>query len=153
VALEIELQIASKVTNLPDPALIKSWLEAACKDRVTRQAEICVRIVDVEEMTSINYKFRSQKKPTNVLSFPFEAPVGVELPKQILGDIVICAEIIEKEARDNEKKPVDHFAHLLVHGCLHLLGYDHEEIDDAVVMENLETEILVSFGMPKPYGD
>nr|WP_321529407.1 rRNA maturation RNase YbeY [Sedimenticola selenatireducens] len=126
----------------------QSWAEAALNGRLD-QAELVVRIVDREESRQLNREYRGKDKPTNVLSFPFEAPAVVE--SDLLGDLVICAPVVTEEALAQDKLPQAHWAHLLVHGVLHLLGFDHINEQEAEVMEGLEVEILESLGFPDPY--
>jgi len=101
------------------------------------------------ESRELNHTYRGKDKPTNVLSFPFEAPPGIELP--LLGDLIICRQVVEQEAQEQEKTLEAHWAHMVIHGSLHLLGYDHIEDDEAEEMESLETEIMLALGYPDPY--
>jgi probable rRNA maturation factor len=112
-------------------------------------AELSVRIVDEPEMRELNARYRHKDYPTNVLSFPAGLPPGVDVP--LLGDIVICAPLVTREAAEQHKAPRAHWAHLLVHGTLHLLGHDHERARDAEVMEALERRILAGLKFPDPY--
>ncbi|RKF12751.1 rRNA maturation RNase YbeY [Alginatibacterium sediminis] len=149
MSFDVDLQIACKdQQSIPEPAYIQSCVESVLS-RFREQAEITVRIVDVDESQTLNHEFRDQDKPTNVLSFPFIAPPGIELP--LLGDLVICQAIIAKEATEQNKPEINHWSHMLVHGCLHLLGYDHIDDHDAEEMEALEVEILNSMGIADPY--
>ncbi|WP_434359307.1 rRNA maturation RNase YbeY [Parasalinivibrio latis] len=145
----IDLQLACEnEAGLPDAEQLQNWFEAAVKP-YRESAEVTIRIVDEEESQSLNRDYRGKDKPTNVLSFPFEAPPGVEL--DLLGDLVICRQVVEREA-DEQKKPVfAHWAHMVVHGSLHLLGYDHIEDDEAEEMEALEVEIMEGMGFENPY--
>jgi probable rRNA maturation factor len=121
-----------------------------------RKCEVTIRIVDLEESQFLNFNYRNKAKPTNVLSFPSDFPKKVLniLPNKPLGDLVICLPIVLQEAHEQGKIAQEHFAHLIVHGVLHLLGYDHEISDeDAVIMENLEIEIMQSLGFEDPYKD
>ena len=121
-----------------------------------RKCEVTIRIVDLEESQFLNFNYRNKAKPTNVLSFPSDLPKEVLhiLPNKPLGDLVICLPIILQEADEQGKTAEEHFAHLVVHGILHLLGYDHEISDeDAVIMESLEIEIMQSLGFSDPYED
>ncbi|EEQ20787.1 metalloprotease [Yersinia intermedia ATCC 29909] len=112
-------------------------------------AEVTVRLVDEAESHELNLTYRGKDKPTNVLSFPFEAPPEIELP--LLGDLIICRQVVEQEAIEQEKALLAHWAHMVVHGSLHLLGYDHIVDDEAEEMESIETEIMQSLGYPDPY--
>ncbi len=121
-----------------------------------RKCEVTIRIVDLEESQFLNFNYRNKAKPTNVLSFPSDLPMEIMdiLPNKPLGDLVICLPIILQEAFEQGKTEQEHFAHLVVHGILHLLGYDHEISDeDAVIMESLEIEIMQSLGFSDPYED
>ncbi len=149
MAIELDLQIAvESEQDLPQHAQIQTWLEAAILPH-RDEAEVTVRIVDQQESQSLNRDYRGKDKPTNVLSFPFEAPPGIEL--SLLGDLVICRQVVEKEANEQQKPLIAHWAHMVVHGSLHLLGYDHIEDDEAEQMESLETEIMQSMGYDDPY--
>ena len=140
-------------SNCSDPAPeegdIRSWILAALTDR-QQDTEISIRLVDTQEMTQLNQTYRGQPGPTNVLSFPADLPSELELP--LLGDIVICAPVVHREATEQGKSSQAHWAHMMIHGTLHLLGYDHLEDDEADIMEALETEILASLHYPCPYG-
>ncbi|ACA32269.1 rRNA maturation RNase YbeY [Histophilus somni] len=145
----IDLQIASEdATNLPSVEQIQLWANAAIRAE-NSQPEMTVRIVDEEESHHLNLTYRGKDKPTNVLSFPFECPDEIELP--LIGDLVICRQVVEREATEQEKPLMAHWAHMIVHGSLHLLGYDHIEDDEAEEMERLETEIMLSLGFTDPY--
>ncbi len=113
--------------------------------------ELTVRIVDGAEAAELNRRYRGRSGPTNVLSFPFDGMPGVDLP--LLGDIVVCAPVVVREAREQGKPERAHWAHIVVHGVLHLLGYDHVEPEQARIMEGLEKQILGKLGIPDPYGD
>lgn len=145
----IDLQIASEdAANLPSVEQIQLWANAAIRAE-NSQPEMTVRIVDEEESHHLNLTYRGKDKPTNVLSFPFECPDEIELP--LIGDLVICRQVVEREATEQEKPLMAHWAHMIVHGSLHLLGYDHIEDDEAEEMERLETEIMLSLGFTDPY--
>ena len=147
----IDLQIACQHTdNLPTETQIQQWANAAIGPQ-TLEPEITIRIVDEAESHDLNLTYRDKDKPTNVLSFPFECPDEVELP--LLGDLVICRQVVEREATEQGKPLEAHWAHMVVHGCLHLLGYDHIEDDEAEEMESLETEIMISLGFADPYAE
>lgn len=146
----IVVQRSSTHTALPDDAEFECWVRAA---RGETCGEVTIRVVDVEEMTVLNDTYRNQPQPTNVLSFPADAtglPAEVAEP---LGDIAICAPVVAREARTQGKNEIDHWAHLVVHGVLHLLGYDHGNAGDARQMEGLEIDILRRFGIDNPYVD
>ena len=146
--IELELQIATEAKTLPHPGQFREWIAVAYAQFV-ESGEMVIRIVDEFEMTELNAEYRGKEKPTNVLSFPAEAEPGFGI--NIIGDIVICAPVVEKEALEQNKNILGHWAHLVVHGALHLIGYDHIEEDDALEMEQLETEIMVNLGFEPPY--
>ncbi len=146
--LDLDVQYAVEAPNLPTEAELACWADAALEGR-REEGELTVRIVAPEESQALNRDYRGKDKPTNVLSFPFEAPPGVEIP--LLGDLVVCAEVVAREAEEQGKALQAHWAHMIVHGTLHLLGYDHIEDDEAEVMEGLEVEILAGLGYPDPY--
>ncbi|WP_114786559.1 rRNA maturation RNase YbeY [Vibrio tetraodonis] len=149
MSIELDLQIAVKEeTGLPSFEDILLWLTSAV-DKFQSQAEVTVRIVDDSESHQLNLEYRGKDKPTNVLSFPFEAPMGIEM--DLLGDLVICKQVVEQEAKEQSKPLMAHWAHMVVHGSLHLLGYDHIEDEEAEEMESLETEIMQSMGFDDPY--
>ena len=145
----LDLQIACEdAEGLPSAALFQHWLEAVLP-KFQAESEVTIRLVDEAESHHLNLTYRGMDKPTNVLSFPFEAPPEIELA--LLGDLIICRQVVEKEAIEQQKTTEEHWAHMVVHGCLHLLGYDHIEDDEAEEMEALETEILAELGYADPY--
>lgn len=145
----LDLQIATEnAQGLPDEAQFMAWLEAVLP-QFQPVSEVTIRIVDEAESHELNLTYRGKDRPTNVLSFPFEAPPEIELP--LLGDLIICRQVVEKEAIEQNKTVEEHWAHMVIHGCLHLLGYDHIEDDEAEEMESLETEILQKLGYEDPY--
>lgn len=150
--LSVGIQVASAAAGIPTRKSIRSWVRAAVKQFGDADAvEVSVRIVDEEEGRQLNREFRDKDRATNVLSFPpGDASLPPETPKS-LGDIVICAPLVECEAAAQGKATADHWAHLLVHGTLHLLGCDHDGEQDAAVMEALETRILAARGVANPY--
>ena len=148
MAIILDLQLASTADNLPTEAQVQQWLEAAILP-FQAEAEVTVRIVDHAESQQLNFDYRSKDKPTNVLSFPFQCPPGIELP--LLGDLVICAPVVAAEAAEQHKSLQAHWAHMVVHGCLHLLGFDHINDDDAEQMEAEEVTILQQLGITNPY--
>ncbi|WOD07859.1 rRNA maturation RNase YbeY [Marinomonas sp. GJ51-6] len=147
--LDLDLQIATEsVDSLPSEADFRLWVEKALPTS-GEEFEVTIRIVDEEESHALNHEYRGKDKPTNVLSFPFEAPPGLELP--LLGDLVICTQVVEKEAKEQQKPLLHHWAHMTVHGILHLRGYDHINDDEAEEMESIETELLASLSISDPY--
>ncbi|WP_370597049.1 rRNA maturation RNase YbeY [Rodentibacter trehalosifermentans] len=145
----IDLQLATENTQgLPTEAQIIQWATEAVQPE-SENVEMTVRIVDEAESHQLNLTYRGKDRPTNVLSFPFECPDEVELP--LLGDLVICRQVVEREACDQGKPLMAHWAHMVVHGSLHLLGYDHIDDEQAEEMESLETQIMQRLGFADPY--
>ena len=136
----------------PAAASFRKWVAAALAGRI-READLAIRIVDSEEGRALNRHYRGKDYATNVLSFPAELPEG--LPKGVkfplLGDLVICAPVVAREADAQGKPRNAHYAHLTIHGCLHLLGMDHLDPREAEAMEQLERDILAGLGVPDPY--
>ena len=150
----IDLQIASENSEgLPTLEQFTHWVETALSFEAQTEdfpeTEMTIRIVDEEESQTLNREYRGKDYPTNVLSFPFEVPEGIELP--LLGDLVICRQVMEREAKEQQISLTSHWAHLAVHGTLHLLGYDHIEEVEAEEMEGLETQIMQKLGFEDPY--
>ena len=150
----IDLQIASENSEgLPTLEQFTYWVETALAFEAQTdnfpETEMTIRIVDEEESQTLNREYRGKDYPTNVLSFPFEVPEGIELP--LLGDLVICRQVMECEAKEQQISLASHWAHLAVHGTLHLLGYDHIEEAEAEEMEGLETQIMQKLGFEDPY--
>ena len=149
MSIELDLQLAvENEQGLPTEQDIQLWLDKTIP-QFQKSAELTIRIVDTEESHQLNHEYRGKDKPTNVLSFPFDAPPGIEL--DLLGDLIICRQVVEKEAEEQNKPLLAHWAHMVVHGSLHLLGYDHIEDDEAEEMESLETEIMQAMGFEDPY--
>ena len=143
----LEVQRAAELPG-PTDAELQRWVESALKGR-RDEAEMTIRIVDEEESAELNQTYRHKQGPTNVLSFPFEAPE--DIPMDLLGDLVICAPVVEQQAKEQHKNSEAHWAHMVVHGSLHLLGYDHIETQQAEEMEALEISILKGMGFANPY--
>ncbi|HYN77997.1 MAG TPA: rRNA maturation RNase YbeY [Lamprocystis sp. (in: g-proteobacteria)] len=153
VALELDLQVATDAADLPEERDFSCWAAAVLGGR-RDHAALTIRIVDQREGQALNLRYRGQDRSTNVLSFPFEVPPGLPAEAEFeapLGDLVICADVVRREALEQGKAPPAHWAHLVVHGVLHLLEYDHLTDPDAAIMEGLETAILVKLGFPPPY--
>ena len=145
----IDLQMAcEQESGLPTAEQIEQWATAAVQPQ-SDEVEMTVRIVDEAESHALNLNYRGKDRPTNVLSFPFECPDEVELP--LLGDLVICRQVVEREAQEQDKPLMAHWAHMVVHGSLHLLGYDHIEDNEAEEMESLEAQIMTGLGFADPY--
>ena len=150
MTLAVELQNVISVSECPTNAEIQEWIELTLNTvSYKKNAEVTVRIVDEVESQSLNYSYRQKNKPTNILSFPFEVPEQVKC--DLLGDLVICHSIVEQEAIQQSKPLKDHYTHMLIHGTLHLLGFDHIEDDEAEEMEAIEVEILALLGVAEPY--
>jgi probable rRNA maturation factor len=153
--ISVDVQIACQAASVPGDDWIRSWVVAAIKGMSDEIAiEVSVRIVDEEEGRQLNRQYRGQDTATNVLSFPADDGDVPALPADVprsLGDIVICGQIVEREAAEQGKAVADHWAHMLVHGSLHLLGYDHEVSEEAEAMETLERQILAAQGVGDPY--
>lgn len=145
---EVDVQIATADENIPSEEDFRTWVAAALPDE-RRASEITIRVVDFDESQTLNAQYRHQNKPTNVLSFPSELPPELQIP--LLGDLVVCAGVVAREAAEQGKSLAAHWAHMVVHGTLHLLGYDHESDAEAETMEALETHILSQLGFPAPY--
>ena len=152
MATEIEVQLAAGCSDAPSADLFRQWVLAALPDS-GKQAGVTIRIVAEAEGLELNRRYRSGDTATNVLSFPSDLPPGIlaELDIKPLGDLVMCAPVVEREAREQGKPPAHHWAHLTVHGVLHLLDYDHQDAATAGRMEALETTILARLGISDPY--
>lgn len=150
MALAVEVQLAVKAAGLPSRRQLQDWARAAWRDP-DQHAEVVVRITDEAESRQLNREFRGKDSPTNVLSFPYE-PIP-ELDLDHVGDLVLCAPVVAREAHEQGKQSTAHWAHMVVHGMLHLQGFDHETDVQADVMEALETNILTGLGYPAPYED
>jgi probable rRNA maturation factor len=148
MSLILDLQIASEASDLPSEADFIRWASAALPGDAA-ETEITVRVVDESESQELNRDYRGKDKPTNVLSFPADLPDDIDLP--LLGDLVICAPVVAREAAAQGKTLAAHWAHMVVHGTLHLQGYDHIDDAEAETMEALETQILLAMHYPPPY--
>ncbi|HSC47321.1 MAG TPA: rRNA maturation RNase YbeY [Gammaproteobacteria bacterium] len=146
--IQVHVEDASGAAGVPSTADFVRWAQAALAGRRS-EGELAIRVVDEAESAELNGRYRKKSGATNVLSFPAELPRGV--PPLAIGDLVICAPVVRREAQE-QGKPLDvHWAHMVVHGCLHLLGFDHEDEAAAAEMEPLETDILRQMGYPDPY--
>ena len=148
--ITVVYQLACEADLLPSQEQVERWVAAALAGH-REEAEMVVRVVTPEEGRQLNSNFRGRDYATNVLSFPFEMPPGFEEELPELGDLVICAEVVADEAAEQGKPPEHHWAHMVVHGTLHLLGYDHMEETEALEMEETEQKILAGLGIPDPY--
>jgi probable rRNA maturation factor len=155
--LDLEVQYAVHSEELPSEQQFLAWAQVAVSKVLddVKPASLTIRVVSAEESQQLNHQYRGKERPTNVLSFPFELPAGLPQELQpeehILGDLAVCAEVVAKEAKEQSKTLHNHWAHMVVHGCLHLLGYDHIKDNEAEVMETLEAEILSGLGISNPY--
>ncbi|MEH6575881.1 MAG: rRNA maturation RNase YbeY [Amphritea sp.] len=144
----IDRQCQIEDIDLPSEEQLTQWVAATLKGRMDA-GELSIRIVSVQESQQLNSEYRGKDKPTNVLSFPFEVPEGIEL--DLLGDLVICAEVVAREAQEQDKPVLHHWTHMVIHGTLHLLGFDHIKDDEAQEMEAIEQEVLATLDIPDPY--
>lgn len=145
---DIEIQCAITAEGLPSSAQLYQWLQHALQNRAA-DAELTLRIVDEAEITALNHRYRGKDGATNVLSFPYQPLPGVE--SGLLGDIVICAPVVAREAVTQSKSLEEHWAHITIHGVLHLLGHDHQQAEEAGHMEQLEAQLLGQLGFADPY--
>jgi probable rRNA maturation factor len=146
--IRISLHRTNKKFNIPSRYYFQRWINTALQKH-GKNSEIAIRIVDKNESAQLNKNYRHKVGPTNILSFPFDPPQGIQLP--LLGDLIICAPLVVQEAKQQHKEVLAHWAHLTIHGCLHLLGYDHIKLRDAKIMESLEVKILQQLGFKDPY--
>ena len=156
VRLDVSVGYALPRAGLPAAVSFRKWVAAALEGRI-READLAVRLVDAREGRALNRHYRGKDYATNVLSFPADMAEGVKLPKGVkmplLGDLVLCAPVVAREAREQRKPLNEHYAHLTVHGALHLLGWNHEDAREADCMEALERQILAGLGIADPYRD
>ncbi len=154
IQLDVGVSYAVPRLGLPAAVSFRKWIAAALDGRI-RDADLAVRLVGSKEGRALNRHYRGKDYATNVLSFPADIADGVKMPKGVkmplLGDLVLCAPVIAREAKEQKKSLASHYAHLTVHGALHLLGWDHEDTREAECMEQLEREILAGLGLPDPY--
>ena len=154
IRLDVAVSYAAPRAGLPAAVSFRRWIAAALEGRI-READLAVRIVGAKEGRALNRHYRGKDYATNVLSFPADVADGVKLPKGVklplLGDLVLCAPVVAREAREQKKPLAAHYAHLTVHGALHLLGWDHQDAREAECMEQLEREILAGLGIDDPY--
>ncbi|NQZ86083.1 MAG: rRNA maturation RNase YbeY [Colwellia sp.] len=148
MTINLDLQQACDTPNLPTNTQFQLWVDTAL-NHYQKDFELTIRLVEIIESQSLNLQYRKKDKPTNVLSFPFEVPEGIEL--DLLGDLVICADVVAGEAKEQRKDLHNHWAHMVIHGCLHLLGYDHIDDNEATEMEALETKLLNKLNISDPY--
>ncbi len=149
MAYQIDIESNSKSQQIPALVDLERWISVALQSQKLEEAEVSVYIVDEDESQELNAQYRGRDYPTNVLSFP--ADIAEEVGVPLLGDLVICAPVVEREAQAQGKTLQAHWAHMLIHGTLHLVGFDHIDDDEAETMETLETQIVTGLGYPAPY--
>ena len=150
MSVTVDVDKACDAPTVPTEADFRRWVSAAL-DGLRQRAEVSIRIVDETESAALNAQYRHKDYATNVLSFPSDLPEDCEPP--ILGDLAICAAVVAREAAEQHKTPEAHWAHMVIHGCLHLLGFDHIDDDDADNMEAREVAIMQALGYADPYSD
>ncbi len=148
----IDIQHACKEKLPVTDITLCQWAELTLSQECTT-AELTLRFVDAQEITALNHQYRKQNKATNVLAFPAVIPPGVELECPLLGDVIICPAVLQQESIELQKSLTEHFAHIVIHGILHLLGYDHIQEEDALVMQPLEIELLARLNFDNPYSN
>jgi probable rRNA maturation factor len=146
--IDVDVQYATDGPDLPDKSQLKHWVETALED-LQENAVLTIRIVDEDEATQLNEQWRKSQGPTNVLSFVYEGEP--EIAPNLLGDIVVCAPVVAREAKEQNKNIDAHWAHMVIHGVLHLNGFDHIKPEDADCMESLEIKILEELNYNNPY--
>lgn len=149
---KISLQTACQDKLPVNGKIIKNWVKLTLEEHIKR-GELTIRLVTMDEITNLNMTYRQQNKPTNVLAFPSQLPDSVVLNYPLLGDIVICPAILEQEATAQNTPIVAHWAHIVIHGVLHLLGFDHIETEDTQRMQTAEIKLLAALGFTNPYQD
>lgn len=154
MTIDLELQIATNIKTLPHPSQFKKWVKVVFsnhfyKVKHLKDLELTIRIVDEVEIKQLNHKYRNKNKVTNVLSF--EGTIATAFDYYVLGDIIICAAVIEREAQQQRKELLSHWAHMVIHGILHLLNYDHEDPAEAAEMEQAEIVLMKKLGFSSPY--
>ncbi|WP_150303003.1 rRNA maturation RNase YbeY [Pseudomonas saliphila] len=146
-AIEVDIQRATEVSGQPDDESLRRWAGLALRGKPGH--ELTIRLVDADESRELNRDYRGKDAPTNVLSFPSDLPPELNIP--LLGDLVVCVPVVLREAAEQGKSAEAHWAHMVIHGCLHLLGYDHMEDAEAEEMETLERQLLAELGISDPY--
>ena len=148
VQFDVSVSYGVPRAGVPAPVSFRKWAFAAAEGRILK-ADLAIRVVDTKEACSLNRHYRGKDYATNVLSFPADLPEGVNVP--LLGDLVICAPVVAREAKEQKKSLAAHYAHLTIHGVLHLLGLDHEDDREAEAMEAIERALLAELGFGDPY--
>lgn len=152
MSIDVDIEIASTEPDIPTEEEIRAWLKVVVEHAIDDpNIEVAIRVVGESEGRELNRRFRQVDKATNVLSFPADSPLLPQDAPRPLGDIVICGPVVSREAREQGKAARNHWAHMVVHGVLHLLGYDHETDEEAEVMESVEREMLASHSIDDPY--
>jgi probable rRNA maturation factor len=146
--IKVRIQTIARKTFIPSRYFLQRWTNKALAKQVGVN-EVNIRLVSKKESAKLNGTYRHKKGPTNILSFPFEPPPEISSP--FLGDLVICAALVNQEAKQQAKTRLAHWAHLVIHGCLHLIGYDHIHVKDAIKMETVEIQLLEDLGYENPY--
>lgn len=146
-SIELDLQNATSAPDVPDEDSFRRWAGLALQSKPGH--ELTIRVVDEAESRDLNQQYRGKDYPTNVLSFPADLPPELNIP--LLGDLVICAQVVAREAQEQDKPLQAHWAHMVMHGCLHLIGYDHIEDTEAEQMETLERQLLAQLDISDPY--
>ena len=149
MTVTVDLQVASEHAFIPSETKMHCWVNTVTVLHKKNNMEVSIRVIDEKESAMLNHTWRGKKGATNVLSFPAELPE--DIPLALLGDLAICAPLIEQEAVAQHKTREAHWAHIVIHGTLHLLGYDHIKESDAIEMETLESHIMYKLGYPDPY--
>ena len=144
----VDMENVSSCTDIPDEVAVTHWVQAALRC-YGKPAEVAINVIDEDESAKLNYQYRRKNNPTNILSFPANLPESLELP--LLGDLAICAQVVAREAAAQNKDLYAHWAHIVIHGTLHLIGFDHISDAEEKKMELLEIEILASFNLSSPY--
>lgn len=147
MTIEVDIQRASEAPGQPDDESFIRWAGLALRDKPGH--ELTIRLVDEEESQSLNRDYRDRDYPTNVLSFPADLPPELNIP--LLGDLVVCVQVVQREAAEQQKSAESHWAHMVIHGCLHLLGYDHIDDAQAEEMEGIERRLMAELGFSDPY--
>ncbi len=144
----IDLQLVTESKDIPSEMLFQRWMDIVLTDSGV-DSEVLIRIVDEDEMIQLNQQYRNKQGTTNILSFPFD--VAEDVDNILLGDLVVCAPVVEQESQEQGKLLEHHWAHMIIHGLLHLLGYDHINDDEADEMESLEIKFLTAINISNPY--
>jgi probable rRNA maturation factor len=150
IQFDVSVSYGLPRAGIPAPRSFRKWAAAAVEGRI-RRGDLAIRVVDTKEACSLNHHYRGKDYATNVLSFPAELPEGVQVP--LLGDLVICAPVVAREALEQGKSLAAHYAHLTIHGVLHLLGLNHEDEREAEAMELIERELMADLGYADPYAE